>query len=154
MTLSETPGSMKRLRKIPWRFQKTFLTPLQSLPSFVRIIISHCPLEATSVTIEQIVFHAKNLKALLDRHSLSGPVGRDWSLAAIGPEETSDLLIAMLGDWTDFWFVAAPKSLVFFADHDEYITFFANERAKLDSLSDTLTAQGFKSVPNYDRKLH
>src|SRR5258708_235918 len=95
MTLSETPGSLKRFRRTPGRFQKTFRTPLQNLPPFVRAILTAVgPLQAASLTTEQVVFEPKHLMAMLVRHSLPAECRRDWSVAATGQKEVEELLEA------------------------------------------------------------
>jgi hypothetical protein len=40
MTISEALHALKIFRKRPWKFQQTFLTPMQSLQSFVAAIVS------------------------------------------------------------------------------------------------------------------
>src|SRR5436305_13727763 len=66
MTLSATLGSLKNLRKVSWRFQQTFLTPLQNLQPFVATIISgREQIQGATVTIDSVVFEPKHLHALL-----------------------------------------------------------------------------------------
>jgi hypothetical protein len=123
MTVSDAPGTLKRFRRTPWRFQKTFLTPLKDLQAFVASIFSaHELLQAGCATIDQVVFDPKHLSALLAKHSLPAQFGRDWSLSASGRDEAAELLEAALGDWIDFIFVPTPKPFAIYADHDEYTT--------------------------------
>src|SRR6185503_5158520 len=99
MTLSPTPGSLKRFRRTPWRFQQTFRTPLKNLLPYVSTIVSsHNPLQAASVTIDQIVFEPKHLISLFSRYSLPTQCERDWSVAATGEREVAELLETALSD--------------------------------------------------------
>jgi hypothetical protein len=43
-------------------------------------------------------------------------------------KEIAPLLEAALGDWVDFLFVPVPKPFAIYADHDDYITLYANSR--------------------------
>ena len=56
-----------------------------------------------------------------------------------------------MSDWVDFVFIPEPKPFVIYADHDEYITFYANTKSNLNRVADALLAQGFKSVQNFER---
>ena len=155
MTLSEVPGGLKRFRRSPWRFQTTFRTPLKELQPFVATIIAaHDAPQTGRVTIEQIVFDPKHLNALLAKHSLPArQYGTDWSLVASGSEEVAELLETALSDWIDFIFVPTPKPFVIYADHDEYVTFYANTKSNLNSVVHALSGQGFKRVEGYERRL-
>jgi hypothetical protein len=154
MTLSATSGSLKHLRKIPWRFQQTFLTPLQNLEPFVATIISARErIQVGTLTIDSIVFDPKNLTALLTSKSLPPLLQTESSLGAEGHREVGVLLQAALSDWVDFWFVPAPKPFVIYADHDEYTTFFANTKSNLNGVVEPLLKQGFEKV-DYERDLY
>lgn len=154
MRLTHIQGSLKRFRRTPWRFQQTFRTPLQNLPPFVATIVS-APgsLQAASVTIDEVVFEPKHLMSLLRCHPPSSQLDRDWCINATGPQETSELLQAALGDWVDFAFVPTPKPFVIYADHDEFTTFYANTKSNLNGIVDALSRAGFESVPNFERDL-
>jgi hypothetical protein len=151
MTLFQTPGSLKRLRRTPWRFQKTFLTPLKNLKPFVATILSN-DVKSATLTIEQYVFEPKNLIALLGEHSLPPECGCEWAVTATGDTEVVELLEAALGDWLDFWFIPTPKSFVIYADHEEYTTFFAKTKSNLNRAVQALSAANFSSVSNYERR--
>src|SRR6266446_3074610 len=113
MTLSAISGSLKRLRKVPWRFQQTFLTPLQNLQPFVATILSaREQIQGGTVTIDSVVFEPKNLNALLALHSLPPTLEGESSIQAAGHPETGSLLQAALSDAVDFWFIPAPKPFV------------------------------------------
>ena len=154
MTLSQVPGSLKRFRKTPWRFQTTFQTPLKDLHRFAAAILSAHDSNSTGcVTIDQVVSEPKHFIALLAKHSLPPQYGRDWSVVANGRQEVAELLEAALGDWIDFIFVPAPKPFVIYADHDEYTTFYANTKSGLNVVVEPLSAGGFKQIPGYERAL-
>jgi hypothetical protein len=154
MTLSESPGTLKKFRRTSWKFQQTFLTPLQSLQSFVSAIVSaNQQMKSACLTIEQVVFEPSHLINLLASHSLPQTYGCDVSLTAANQHEIEPLLLAVFSDWIDFIFVPEPKSFVIYADHDEYTTFFAHTRSNLNRAVKPLADHGFKMVPNYERRL-
>ena len=147
MKQSATPGSLKRLRRTPWRFQQTFSTPLRNLEPFVATIISaREELQGGTVTVDSVVFTPENLNTLLTSRSLSGSLQRDSSIEAAGHQEVGELLQAALGDWVDFWFVPTPKPFVIYADHDEYTTFFTNSKSNLNGVVEPLRKRGFETV--------
>ena len=151
MTISATTGSLKRLRRVPWRFQQTFLTPLKSLKPFVTTILSgRQQIQGAAVTVDSVVFEPKNLNALLASQSL--PPSLQSSVEVTGQLQVAALLEAALADWIDFWFVPTPKPFVIYADHDEYTTFFANSKSNLNGVVEPLLKQGFKTV-DYERNL-
>jgi len=153
MTLSATSGSLKHLRKVTWRFQQTFLTPLQNLQPFVATIISgREQIQSATVTIDSVVFEAKKLHELLASHSLPPSLQRESSVEVMGQRQVGALLEAALGDSVDFWFVPTPKPFVVYADHDEYTTFFANSKSNLNGVIEPLLRQGFQKV-DYERNL-
>ncbi len=152
MKLFRIQGSLKRFRRTSWRFQETFHTPLKNLKPFVGAIAAALdPLSAGCVTINQVVFEPNHLIALLTRHSLPAEYGHDWSVTAEGKQETEALLEAALGDWVDCLFVPTPKPFVIYADHDEYITFYANTKSNLNRIAQALFGNGFEKVPGYER---
>ncbi len=154
MKFSHTPGSLERIRRTPWKFQQTFLTPLKDLERFVSTIMSaHAPIEKGCVTIDQYVFEPKALKAFLVQHSISDEIGHDVSLEAVGQQRTEALLRSTLADWVDFFFVPTPKPFVIYADHDEYTTFYANTKSNLNRIVDALSDKGFEKVEGYERIL-
>jgi hypothetical protein len=153
MTLSETSGSLKRLRKVPWRFQQTFQTPLRHLQPFVATIVSaREPLQRATLTIDSVVFEPENLNALLSSRSLPPSLRRESSVEVFGHDEVGLLLQAALGDSVDFWFVPTPKPFVLYADHDEYTTFFAASKSNLNGVVEPLRTAGFQMV-DYERNL-
>jgi len=152
MNISKTPGATKKLGKTRWEFQATFQTPLKKLDPFVSTILSaNDVLESASVTIDEVVFEPKHLNALRDKNQTE-PIGLDVTFVAEGREQAKELLVATFSDWVDFFFVPAPKPFVIYADHDEYATFFANTKSKLNSVVEPLLKSGFKQVLNYQRQ--
>ena len=152
MTLSEAPGSIKKFRRVSWKFQQTFKTPLKNLQPFVRTIISASqPLQTGSFTIDQWVFEPKHLIDLLTRYSVPPRYEHDLSLIAHGEKEVEALLEAIFRDWIDFIFVPRPKSFAIYADHDEFATFFAHTRANLNRVVKPLASQGFRIIEGYQR---
>ncbi len=156
MTLTDTPGSMKRFRRStsPWKFQATFLTPLKNLPNFVATISSaYEPFEIASITIDEVIFTPENLLKLFAKHSLPERYGHDLSIAASSHEEVKALLQAAFTDSVDFIFVPKPKPFVIYADHDEYTTFYANTKSNLNRIVHALSDKGFQRIEDYQRNL-
>jgi hypothetical protein len=154
MILVESSSQTKRFRKSPWFFQKTFRTPLKKLPAFVAdILVVPGAVGDGIVTIESTVFTPVNLGALLGLHSLAMPSTPDQGIKAANSAEVSDLLEAAFGDAIDFWFVPNPKTFAIYADHDEYVTFFANKKAALTAQFEALLSHGVIGIENYERKL-
>jgi len=154
MTLTESPGALKKFRKTSWKFQRTLQTPLKNLRTFVTTIVSAAqPLNGGSLTVEQAVFEPKHLNELLTSYSIPQKYEHGLSLVAANPQEAEALLLAVLSDWTDFLFIPDPKPFVIYADHDEYTTFYAQTRSNLNRVINALTSQGFESVPGYERRL-
>ena len=154
MKILDTPGALKQFRKTSWKFQRTFQTPLKNLQIFVTTIVSAIqPIEAGRLTIEQVVFEPKHLIDLLTVFSIPPPYDHGPSVIAVGQQEVEALLQAGLSDWIDFIFVPEPKPFVIYADHDEYITFYAHTRSNLNRVVKALPGHGFEPVLNYERKL-
>lgn len=130
------------------------MTPLKELAGFTAAIVGSIPdVASATVVIDQVVFPAKTLDALLGTVQLSSPLPRDASITAETAEEVQPLLIAAFSDWVDFLFTPSPKPFVVYADHDRYTTLFANSRSHLNSVATALVDDGFKAVENYTRKV-
>jgi hypothetical protein len=154
MTLSEATGTLKKFRRTPWKFQQTFLTPMQRLESYVSVIVSaNQQMKSGCLTIEQAVFEPTHLIKLLGSYSLPPQYGPGISLTVTGQQEVEMLLLAIFSDWIDFIFVPEPKSFAMYADHDEYTTFFAHTRSNLNRVVKALTDKRFKMIPDYERRL-
>ena len=153
MTLSKTPGVLKRFRRTPWRFQRTFQTPLKNLEPFVTTIISAVDgIDSASLTVDKVVFEPKHIIALLTRYYLPPEYGREWCIQATAQHEPQDLLQAALSDWLDFFFIPTPKPFIIFADHDEFTTFYANSRSNLNRVVAALLAQKFQEIEHFERE--
>jgi hypothetical protein len=154
MKVSDDPNALSQFRKTPWAFQQTFKTPLKRLEPFVATIASSSqPLRLASVTIEQVVFEPKGWIGLLTRYSLPVRYEKGVSVIAEGRLEIEELLRAALSDWVDFLFVPTPEPFVIYADHDEYTTFYAQDRSNLSQVTEALLAQGFEQIAGYERAL-
>jgi hypothetical protein len=153
MTFSQTPGVIKKFGRTPWRFQRTFQTPLKNLRGFVgTIMLVHPEISRGKLTVDQIVFEPKHLLALPGAGFAATEITHDATIAAGTREEVEALLEAALGDWLDFVFIPTPKPFVIYADHDEYCTFYASSRSNLNQVCDALSRAGFEMVEGYERK--
>src|SRR5438045_7610517 len=113
MIARHKPGMMKRFGRTPWRFQRTFETPLPVIDKFVSMIVSaHGHIQRASVTIDQVVFDPKHLKALTSAGDSAIQLVRDITISARDRHEVELLLQAAFSDWIDFLFVPEPKSFV------------------------------------------
>ena len=114
----------------------------------------HQPIERGVVTIDGYVFEPKTLNAFLADRSVSEQITHAVSLEAEGQQEVEALLRATLADWIDFLFIPSPKRFAIYADHDEYITFYANTKGNLSKIVSVLRDKGFKKVDGYQRQIH
>src|SRR6202000_1173810 len=153
MTLSESPRAVKQFRNQAWRFQQTFGTPFKNLNAFVTTIVSAQELQTACLTIDKLIFEPKNLISLLANDSTPPHFTHGSSITAHNQAEAAQLLEAAFRDSLDFIFIPTPKSIVIFADHDEYTTFFANTRSNLNRVVTSLSTQGFQEIPDYERRL-
>jgi len=153
MKLIENPAALRRFRRTAWRFQQTFETPLKDLKRFVSTVGQAAgPWRSASLTIELVVFDPTHLIDLLNANSITPRCQRGVSIIAAEQEEIEALLEAALGDWVDFSFVPEPKFAIY-ADHDEFTTFFAQNRSNLNRVVQALSGQGFKLEKEYQREL-
>jgi hypothetical protein len=154
MTVSHTPGVIKKFRRTPWRFQQTVERPhSDKLNGIVSTITdAHGHIEGAAITIDQIVFGTERMTALCPEDSPL-PLARESSLTVCAPEEVNALLVATFMDGLDFIFVPIPKSFVFYADHDDWITFYANTKSHLNQIIEPLASKGYKLVENWKREL-
>src|SRR6185312_2394321 len=149
--LPERAKEIQRFRKNPWFFQQTFKTPSKDLKRFVSTCLEPFSFQAGILSLETVVFEPKNLLSLLTRNSLQADNYRYLAIRAEGQESISTLLEAALGDSVDFAFVAFPKSLAIYADHDEYTTFYTRNLRALKSISGSLEEVGFEPILGYVR---
>ena len=99
------------------------------------------------------MFDPTHLIDLMNANSIPPRYQRGVSIIAVGLEESEALLEAALGDWVDFIFVPEPRSFAIYADHDEFTTFFAQNRSNLNRVVQALSGEGFKLESEYQRKL-
>src|SRR2546425_12399255 len=126
MVLSESPGFLKRFRRTPWKFQRTFQTPLQNLGPFVAAIVSALePSQSATVVFDGIIFPPRHLPTLFASESTPA-FTHETTITACSPADIAKLLRAALSDWTDFVLTTTPKSFAIYADHNEYLTVFAH----------------------------
>jgi hypothetical protein len=147
--------SLHRYRRKGFKFQQTFVTPLKDLTHFTDAIMGALPLiRSATAVLDQVVFEPQyQLQALYHRYSL--PLqwdGKDIAIEAQGEKEAGELLSALLSEWIDFLYIPDPARFVIYADHDEYITFFSNNREDLSHVIETLVAQNYSKV-EYERRL-
>lgn len=152
MILNYTPGTIKKFRRTPWRFQQTVeRADVDQMEAFIAAIISaHGGLSGGMVAIDEVVFDLTRMTALC-----AVPPGkaleRDSSITAETKAELAFLLTAVFGDGPDFIFVPTPKPFVFYSDHDDWITFFANTKSNLNGIIGPLEALGIRLVSNWQR---
>lgn len=154
MTVTFTPGAIKKFRRTPWRFQQTIEMPqgLTGREGFASsIATAHGHIEKATVIIDEIVFDTERMTALCPTCSLL-PLTRESSLS-VGHDEVEILLAAAFIDGPDFIFIPTPKPFVVYADHDDWITFYANTKSHLNHIIDPLASRGYKLVENWQRKL-
>ena len=152
MTVTPTPGVLKKFRRTPWRFQQTVERPnAGDLERFVSTIITaHGGLEAATVTIDAVIFDTVRMSALCPTGT---SLTHDSSLAAQSVEEAQALLVAAFWDGPDFVCIPTPKPFVFYADHDDWITFYANTKSHLNHVIEPLASHGYKIIQNWQREL-
>jgi hypothetical protein len=150
--LSERPDEIQQFCANPWPFQRTFLTPLKDLNRFVTTCLSAFPpLEEGSFSTDQVVFEPTHILELLTDTSIEVENWYQLTLKTEGAAEIARLLESILADPVDFFFVPKPSSFAIYADHDEYTTFYANEKPRLESLVMALEKAGFPPVADYIR---
>lgn len=154
MTVTHNPGAVKRFRRTPWRFQQTVERPVaKDLDRFVSTIVAgHGDIKEAAITIDQIVFGTARLSALVAATS-APTLSRESSISANTHEEIEAILVAAFMDGLDFIFVPAPKPFVVYADHDNWITFYANSKSHLNHIISPLASNGYKLVQNWQRDL-
>ena len=153
MTLTQTPGAMKRFRRTPGLLQQTVQRPPpDDLAAFVSTIAAaHGHIEEGTVTLDQVVFGTTRMTALCPWGSPL-PLARDSSITA-SVAEVNALLVAAFMDGPDFIFIPCPKPFVFYADHHDRITFYANTKSHLNHIIEPLASHGYKLVRNWQRDL-
>ena len=151
MTVTSTPGALKKFHRTPWRFQQTAERPDASeLQQFVSTILHGHDIAAGTITIDDVVFDTERLASLCPAGSR---LTHDTSISAESSEELHALLVAAFWDGPDFICVPTPNLFVFYADHDDWITFYANTRSHLNHVIEPIRSHGYKLVENWEREL-
>jgi len=152
MVVTLTPGAIKKFRRTPWRFQQTVERPKpDDLDNFVSTILAaHDQIQAAAVTIDKVIFDTLRLTTLCPAGSV---LNHDSSILAGSANGVRTLLVAAFWDSPDFICVPTPSPFVLYADHDDWITFFANTKSHLNHVIDPLASQGHKMVQNWRREL-
>lgn len=151
-TYTYTPGIFKQISRKVWTFQRTFQTPLGNLEPFVSAILSRLePTTRYTTVIDGYVFDPDHMRGLLSAYPLSIKVTHDWSIESIDHASTKKLLVAMFQDWIDFIFLPKPQPFCFYADHDEYTTFYAMTKSNLNQAVQPLLSYGFIEVKDFER---
>lgn len=153
MNKEETTDRIARFKADKWPCQTTFHTPLEDLPRFVSTAVSALgPLEKAVLAIDEVVFEPKTLKAFLSKYGINDEPLDGSEYQASGQTEAEGLLVAALSDWLDFLYLPYPERLAVYADHDEFITSYTNNRQELNYLNDVVKSAGYEKR-NYKRKL-
>jgi len=152
MTVTLASGAFKKFRRTPWRFQQTVQRPdAGDLGKFVSTILrAHDQIAAATVTIDRVIFDTVSLSALCPA---GAAFAHDTSISAESAGEMQALLVAAFWDGPDFICIPTPKPFVFYADHDDWITFYANTKSHLNHVIEPLSSNGYRLVQNWQRKL-
>jgi hypothetical protein len=89
---------------------------------------------------------------MLTKYSIPPKCERGLCLTAAGQQEVEELLRVVLSEWIDFLFVPDPHFFAIYADHNEFTTFCARNRADLKRIASALSKRGFKAKPEYQRR--
>jgi hypothetical protein len=151
MTVSLTPDALNKFRRTPWRFQQTIERPKASdLERFVSTIVAaNVELQNGTLTIDEVVFNSVKTTELCPSGST---FAHNTSIFAGSADSVRALLFAAFWDGFDFTFVPAPKPFVFYSDHDDWITFYANTKSNLNKVIELLSSNGYKLVQNWHRE--
>jgi len=120
-------------------------------------MLRHFPLTRGVLTLELVVFEPEELlKVLADREISPDSVPSKYfmhvTISATAEDEIPVLLEAALGDWVNFTFIPEPELFRIYADHDEWITFFALEESNLSLITSALVGEGFEAIPGHMRE--
>ena len=151
MIVSQSAGAVKKFRRTPWRFQQTISSSGDPEGLAATIVAAHGEMEEVIVTIDEVVFNTVRLSELLP----DGPtlqLGRDSAISASSPEEIQKLLVAAFDDGVDCICSPTPKPFVFYADHENWITFYANTKSNLNLIIEPMERAGYKLVKNRVRE--
>jgi len=87
MEVADSPSALKQFRRTPWKFQRTFQTPIKDLQRFATTIMSMNQLLNARITIESAIFEPKHWIELLSRYSLPHRYARGTSVTATGQQD-------------------------------------------------------------------
>ena len=151
MTVTQTSGALNKFRRTTWRFQQTVeLPPVDEWERFITLIFQDSKIKMVTVTIDEVIFNTERL----DKAGASDlKLTHDSSIVADSIEEIHTLLMTAFWDGVDFICVPTPKPFVFYADHHNWITFFANTKSNLNRVVTPLVSNGYKLVQNWHREL-
>lgn len=155
MNVTQATGALKKFRRTPWRFQQTVeRPPVAKLDQFVSTIVcsESRPIDQGVVTLEEIVFGKEQIRGLIGLRE-ENVFRRESSISAQTTDEVQALLLATFLDGPDFIFVPTPKPFVFYADHDDWITFYANTMSHFNGIIKPLTALGCRLIRDWRREL-
>ena len=116
------------------------------------IFSAHQAIQSATLTVNEIIFEPKNLIQLLAQNALLSERDEGVTITTDHANEVVPLLRAALADWVDFLFVPTPKPFVIYADHDEFVTFYANTKSNLNHTVGPLEAHGYKAVQDWQRE--
>lgn len=152
MNAATISGTLKKFRRTPWRFQQTVELPEASYRDrFVSTIVAALDgFESAAVTIDEVVFNTERMTSLCPS---SITLTRDTTISAHSADEFRALLLAAFWDGPDFICIPTPKPFVFYADHDNWITFYANTRSNLNRVIESLASHGYKLVQGWQREV-
>jgi hypothetical protein len=150
MNVTTAVGTLKKFRRTPWRFQQTVELPkVSDRDRFVSTIIAALDgLESAMITIDKDIFNTEKMTALCPAGST---LTHDTMILTHSAEGLYNLLIAAFWDGPDFICIPTPKPFVFYADHDNWITFYANTKSNLNSVIEPLASNGYKLVQDWQR---
>ncbi len=153
MKLTHTPGALKKFRRTPWRHQQTIGRPVvDELQRFVSKIVrtENRQIEQAALTLDNGVFGIERIAGLVRAPKES--LGHESTILAETGDEAEALLLAAFMDGPDFILVPKPRPFVIYADHDDWITFYANTTSHLNGIIRPLVDAGFRLVEDWRRE--
>lgn len=108
-------------------------------------------IEQAALTLDNVVFGIERVAGLVRAPNES--LGRESAILAETGDEAEALLLAAFMDGPDFIFVPKPRPFVIYADHDDWITFYANTTSHLNGIIRPLAEAGFRLVQDWRREL-
>ncbi len=132
--------------RVPGQHQATFLTPLKDLPRFISLVTPFLgELQSARFRIDLVVFDPQNLTQLTPDVELCQGTFHGDTIEVEGADNCLHVLQLALSDWVDFLFTPDPATMQIYADHDEYITFFTDDKQTLKRIVKELSAAGYQN---------